>query len=101
MLIFNSTSFAFLSSCPYLHVILWSLSDKLLTIFDNELAINPALSINCNMSNICFVISSQLLSILVTSFSIGTVKVMYFPVFSAKQVNCFFNSSANSFIRKL
>ena len=37
-----------------------------------------------------FVISSPFLSILVTFFSIGTVKVMYFSVFSPKQVNCLF-----------
>ena len=32
--------------------------------------------------------------------SIGTVKVMYFSVFSPKQVNCFLNFSANSFMIK-
>ena len=34
-----------------------------------------------------YVISSTLLSTLVTSFSIGTVEVIYFSVFSPKQVN--------------
>ena len=43
-----------------------------------------------------FVFSSVLLLILVTLFSIGTVKVMYFQVFSPKQVN----SSASSFLIK-
>ena len=45
-----------------------------------------------------FVISTPFLSILVTSFTIGTVKVMSFLVFSPKQVNCFLNSSAKSFL---
>ena len=66
----------------------------ILTRFDNELATNFALSIKFNLQDIFFAISSPFLSILVTSFSIGTVKVMYFSVFSPKQVNCFSNSSA-------
>ena len=49
-----------------------SLLDRLLTRFDNELAINVALSINCKISDIFFVISSPFLPIFVTSFSIGT-----------------------------
>ena len=57
-------------------------------------------SINCNQKDIFFVNSSPFLSILVTSFSIETIKVMYFSVFSPKQVNCFSNSSANSFMIK-
>ena len=48
------------------------------------------------MYSILFVICSQFLSIIVTS--IGTVKVKYFSMFSAKQVNCFPNSSAKSFM---
>ena len=47
-----------------------------------------------------FFVTSQFLSVLVTSFSIGTVNVIYFSVFSLKQVNCFSNSSANSFMIK-
>ena len=43
---------------------------------------------------------SQFLSILVTSSSIETVKIMYFSVFSPKEVTCFSNSSANSFMIK-
>ena len=43
-----------------------------------------------NELDIFLVISSPFLSSLVTSFSIGTVKVLYFSVFSPKQVNCFF-----------
>ena len=43
---------------------------------------------------------SSFLSILVCLFSIGTVKVMHFSVFSRKEVNCFSNSSANSFVTK-
>ena len=38
----------FLSPCPNLHLILGIPSERLLTRFD-ELAINLALSINCNM----------------------------------------------------
>ena len=47
-----------------------------------------------------FVIPSPFLSTLGHSFSIGTEKVMYFLVFSLNQVNCFSNSSANSFMIK-
>ena len=80
----------FLSSCLYLHLILWIPSARLLTRFDNELAMNLVLSINCNMEEMYFVISYPFLSILVTSFSLGTMKVMYFPVFSTKQIKLFF-----------
>ena len=45
-------------------------------------------------------ISFPLLSILVNSFSIGTETVMYFSVFPPKQVSCFSNSFASSFIIK-
>ena len=47
-----------------------------------------------------FIISSQFLLILETSFSIGTEKVKYFSVFCPKKVKCFSNSSANSFMIK-
>ena len=67
-----------LSSCPYLRLILWIPSKMLLTRFDNELAINLALSTDSKMWDIFFVISSPFLSILATSFSIGTVKFMHF-----------------------
>ena len=43
-----------------------------------------------------FVISSQFLPILLTSFSIGTEKVMFFTVFSPKKENCSSGSSASS-----
>ena len=42
----------------------------------------------------------QFLSILVTYFSIGTEKVMFFSVFFPKQVNYPSNSSTTSFIIK-
>ena len=77
------------SSCSDLHLILWSPSDKLLTRFDNELAINLPVLIHCKMLDIFFVIPSPFLSILATFFSIGTVKVMYFSRVSPKQVNRF------------
>ena len=51
------------------------------------------------MEDIFFVIYSSFLSILVTSFSIGTKTGMYYSVFSPKQVNCF-NFSANTFMKK-
>ena len=47
-----------------------------------------------------FVIFSPFLLILLTSFSTATEKVMYFSVFSPKQVNCPLNSS-NSFYDKM
>ena len=47
-----------------------------------------------------FVISSPFLSILVISSCTGTENVMYFSVFSPKQVNCFWNYFANSFMIK-
>ena len=87
--IFNSASFTFLSSCLYLHLILWIPSEILLTRFDKKLAINFALSIKCNLYDIFFVISSPFLSILVTSSFIGTVNVMYFSMLSSKQVSSF------------
>ena len=43
--------------------------------------------------DIFFVISSPFLSILITYFPIGTVKVMLFSMFSRKQVKCLLNSS--------
>ena len=46
-------------------------------------------------------ISFQFLSILVTSFSVGTEMIMYFLVFIPKQVNCPSNSFANSFMIKM
>ena len=93
----------FFSSRPYFHLTLWIPSGRLLIRFGNELAINLALSINCNLWDIIFVISSLFLSIFVTPFSIGTENVMYFSVFSPKQVNYFSNYFGNFFmiIKKL
>ena len=48
--------------------LLWIPSKRLLTRLDIELAKNLALSINCNVLDIFFVISSPFLSILVTFF---------------------------------
>ena len=45
-----------------------------------------------------FVILFPFLSVPVTSFSIGTEKVIYFLAFSPKEVNCFSSSSANYFM---
>ena len=44
--------------------------------FDNELAVSCALSINCNMYDMFFVICFPFVSILVISCFIETVKVM-------------------------
>ena len=84
----------FLLSYWLLHLVLWILWVRLLTRFDNVLCIN------CNLQNIFFITSSAFVSILVISFCIGTDKVMHFSVFFPKQVNCFSNSSTNSFIIK-
>ena len=97
--IFIFTCFTFFF-CPYLHLSLSIPSARLLTSFDNELAINLVLSINRKMYNICFVTFSPFLSIIASSYSFGTVKVMYFSVFSPKQINSFSNSFANSFMIK-
>ena len=59
------------------------------------------MSIICNLQDIVFMISFQFLSILVTSFSVGAEMIMYFLVFTPKQVNCPSNSSANSFMIKM
>ena len=58
------------------------------------------LSINCNLKDMIFVIYFPFSSVLLTYFSIGTNKVMYFPGFSPKQVSCPSNSSASSFMMK-
>ena len=47
------------------------------------------------------VIFSTFLLILVTSFSMGNVKVMYFSVFSPEHVNCFLISSFFNFDDKM
>ena len=52
------------------------------------------------MQDTFFVIPFPFLLVLETSFSIETVKFMYFSVFSSKQVNCFLNSAANYFVMK-
>ena len=44
-----------------------------------------------------FGISSSYSSVLVTSFSIGTEKIIYFSSSSPKEVNCFPSSFAISF----
>ena len=49
---------------------------------------NLVISINCNLYDIVFVISYPFLPVLLTSLSVVTEKVMYFPVFSPKQLNC-------------
>ena len=86
--------------CSYLHLSLSIPSARLLTSFDNELAINLVPSINRKMYNICFVTFSPFLSIIASSYSFGTAKFMHFSVFSPKQVNSFSNSFANYFMIK-
>ena len=92
------------SSCPYLHLILWIPSERLLilTRFDEQSAINlPIKSTNKMKSARCsFRNFFSVLTILASYFFIGTKKVMSFLAFSPKQVNSPSNSSANSFMIK-
>ena len=90
----------FLSLCSSLHLILWIPLARLLTRFDSKFVINLALSINCNLSDMIFLISFPFLSILATSFSNGTDKVMYFLIFSLKHIKCPSNSSPSSYMIK-
>ena len=48
---------------------------KIITRFDNKLAINLALSINFSLLDMVFIVSSPFLLILLTAFVIGTEKV--------------------------
>ena len=98
--VFNSTNFRFLSSCLYLNLSLWIPSERLFTRDDIEFNINLSLSINYTIQNIFFVVSSPFLPIPVTSLSSVTVKIIYFSVFSPKQVIFFVDSSANTFLIK-
>ena len=61
------------------HSSLWSLSDKLLTSFDNAVDKNLKLSIKFGLYVLVLQVSS--------SFLIGTEKVTYFYVFSPKHSN--------------
>ena len=64
---------------PFIFILLWSLSDKYLTSFDNEVDVNLNLSINFSLYVTVLPLSS--------SFLIGTEKVIYFSVFSPKHSN--------------
>ena len=77
----------FLSLCSHLHLILWIPSEWLLTGFENELAINLVLSINCTLHDIFFANLFTFLSLLLTFFLLKTSS-------STEQVNCFSNSFA-------
>ena len=72
----------FLLSCPYLHLIIWIFSPRWLTIFDNDLDIIFALSINFNLCHLFFINVFPFLTIFITSLSIGTKKVKYLSIFS-------------------
>ena len=52
-----------------------------------SLTINLALSINYSLYGMIFVVFSPSLLILLTSFVIGTEKILYFPVFYPRQLN--------------
>ena len=65
---------------------------KVIDKIANKLAINFVLSINCNMYDILFVISSLFLSILVASVTVNV------PLLSPKQVIFSLNYSSNSFM---
>ena len=100
MFVFNSTRFTvFIIGSIFTFTFMNSLS-KIANKIINKLAISYVLSTNCNPYDIVFVISFPFLLILVTSFSIGTEKVMSFSVFSPKQVICPSNSSAISIMIK-
>ena len=58
-------------------------------------------SINFNLQDMIFVISSPILTISFNFFSIETENFMHFSVFSLKQVNCRSSSFATSFLIKL
>ena len=75
-------------------------SARLSTRFDNELAINLALSINSILQDIVTTFSLSSLSIFVASISIGIEKVVHFSVFLPRHSNCRANSFINSFITK-
>ena len=47
-----------LISCLYFHLILWISSVILSTKFDNDFAINLALSLNCNLNVLCVFINA-------------------------------------------
>ena len=68
--------------------------------FNNKFAINFVLSINCNMK--MYFLNNFFPTFInyYNFFSIGIIKVIYFPVFSGKQVHCFLSSSADSFMIK-
>ena len=78
----------------------WIPSVKLSKSFANGLAINLALSINFDSSDILITLSLPSLSIFVTCLFIGTEKVFHHFVFSPRHSNCPSNSLANSFIIK-
>ena len=61
-------SYFFLLSCLYLLLILWIPSARLFTKFSNELVINLMLSINFNLQDMIFVISSPILTIFLNFF---------------------------------
>ena len=72
----------------------------LVTSFAPLSILNFVLSVMYNLQDIVLVTSFAPLSILITSFSTGAENVMYFLVFSPYQLNCFLDSSANSFMIK-
>ena len=90
----------FFSSCSYLHLFLWISLARFLTRFDNELAINLGLSMNSTLWDYFFCNFFSIFLVLVTYFCIRNKRFMCFSVLSPKQVNCFSNSSANSFMIK-
>ena len=79
--IFSSTNLTFFIIVSVFTFNFMNSFRKIIVKFDNDLAIYLALSINCNLYDIFFVISSPFLSIIVTSFPIGNVKVIYFQRF--------------------
>ena len=70
-----------LLSCLYFHLILWISSVMLSTKFDNDFAINLALS-----QKFVILMSFAFLSMLLTSFVIQTKRLLYFSVFCPRQL---------------
>ena len=71
----------FLHSCPHLHLILWIPTARLSTSFENELAVNLAISINFSLLDMIFVSYFPFLSILLTYLVTGTEMILNFQYF--------------------
>ena len=80
-----------------MHLISWISLARLSTRFENEVAINSARSINWNLLDMVLASSSPFLPLLLTYSVIRAEKVLYFSVFSSKQLNSPSNFFAKAF----